>query len=87
LKTKIFSMVSLIAGRAVVPELIQDDFTPERLAVEAEALLSGSPGDNPRVSEMRRGLQEVQTLLGPPGAVERAADEIAQLVLRRSNAK
>jgi len=86
-KTKFFSMVNLIAGRTVVPELIQDDFTPERLAVEAEALLSGSPGDNPRVSEMRRGLQEVQTLLGPPGAVERAADEIAQLVLRRSNAK
>jgi len=86
-KTKFFSMVNLIAGRTVVPELIQDDFTPERLAVETEALLSGSPGDNPRVSEMRRGLQEVQTLLGPPGAVERAADEIAQLVLRRSNAK
>src|SRR5215467_9311748 len=86
-KTEFFSMVNLIAGRAVVPELIQDDFTPQRLAVETEALLSGSPGDNPRVSEMRRGLQEVQTLLGPPGAVERAADEIAQLVLRRSNAK
>src|SRR5690242_4035269 len=27
-KTKFFSMVNLIAGRAVVPELIQDDFTP-----------------------------------------------------------
>lgn len=87
-KTKFFSMVNLIAGRAVVPELIQDDFTPERLAAEAESLLSGSPTDNPRVSEMKRGLQEVQKLLGPPGAVDRAADEIALLLQASgSNAK
>ena len=79
-KTKFFSMVNLIAGRAVVPELIQDDFTPERLAREAESLLLGSPGPNLRVSEMKRGLREVQDLLGPPGAVERAADEIVRLL-------
>src|SRR6266436_2228435 len=40
--TKYFSMVNLIAGRAVVPELIQDDFTPRRLAGEAAKLLSAS---------------------------------------------
>ena len=79
-KTKFFSMVNLIAGRAVVPELIQDNFTPERLAAEAEALLFGSPGPNPRISEMKRGLREVRNLLGPPGAVERAADEIVRLL-------
>jgi lipid-A-disaccharide synthase len=87
-RTKFFSMVNLIAGRDVVPELIQDDFTPERLAAEAESLLSRSPGGNSRVSEMKRGLEEVQKLLGPPGAVERAADEIARLLLTaQSNAK
>ena len=86
-KTKYFSMVNLIAGRAVVPELIQDDFTPQRLAAEADSLLSGSPSGNPRISEMKRGLEEVQTLLGPPGAVDRAADEIARLLLAQSNAK
>jgi len=87
-RTKFFSMVNLIAGRTVVPELIQDDFTPQRLAAEAESLLSGSPTDNPRVLEMLRGLQEVQKLLGPPGAVDRAVDEIARLVLAtQSNAK
>jgi|SRR5579864_4689185 len=80
-KTKFFSMVNLIAGRAVVPELIQDDFTPQRLAAEAESLLSGSRSTNPRISEMKRGLEEVQALLGPPGAVDRAADEIARLLL------
>jgi lipid-A-disaccharide synthase len=87
-KTKFFSMVNLIAGRAVVPELIQDDFTPQRLAAEADSMLSGSPTGNPRVLEMKRGLQEVQKLLGPPGAVDRAADEIALLLQAAgSNAK
>lgn len=87
-KTKFFSMVNLIAGRAVVPELIQDDFTSERLAAEGESLLSGLPTGNPRVLEMKRGLQEVQKLLGPPGAVDRAADEIALLLQAAgSNAK
>src|SRR5207245_9824130 len=66
-KTKFFSMVNLIAGRAVVPELIQVNFTPQHLAAEAESLLFGSPSPNPRVSEMKRGLEEVQNLLGPPG--------------------
>jgi hypothetical protein len=37
---------------------------------------------------MKRDLQEVQNLLGPPGAVERAAEEIARLLrAAQSNAK
>jgi lipid-A-disaccharide synthase len=88
LRTKFFSMVNLIAGRAVVPELIQDDFTVERLVSEAKTLLSASNGGSGKLAEMRRGLAEVTRLLGTPGAVERAADAIvAQLRLAQSNAK
>jgi len=79
-RTKFFSMVNLIAGRAVVPELIQHDFTPQRVAAEAEKLLSASEEGKNRVEIMSRGLEEVRRLLGPPGAVERAADEIAKLL-------
>jgi lipid-A-disaccharide synthase len=87
-RTKFFSMVNLIAGRAVVPESIQDDFTPQRLAAEAEQLLSDSDEAKNRVEKMRLGLEEVRRLLGPPGAVERAADEIARLLqAAQSNAK
>jgi lipid-A-disaccharide synthase len=87
-KTKFFAMVNLIAGRAVVPELIQDYFTAQRVASEALSLLSDSSEGQARIAEMRRGLQEVQNLLGPPGAVERAADEIARLLqASQSNAK
>jgi lipid-A-disaccharide synthase len=79
-RTKFFSMVNLIAGRAVVPELIQNDFTAQRVAAEAGALLSATEEGQTRVAEMSRGLLEVQKLLGPPGAVERAADEIVRLL-------
>jgi lipid-A-disaccharide synthase len=87
-RTKFFSMVNLIAGREVVPELIQDDFTPERVASEAVSLLSASKESIKKLEVMRRGLAEVTKLLGPPGAVERAADAIVgQLRLAQSNAK
>ncbi len=79
-RTKFFSMVNLIAGRLVVPELIQNDFTPKRLAAETVDLLSASEEGNNRLAEMSRGLAEVRQLLGPPGAVDRAADEIARLL-------
>jgi lipid-A-disaccharide synthase len=71
-----FAMVNLIAGKRVVPELVQKDFTPERLASAAVRLL-----DSPDAcAEMRRGLAEVREKLGPPGAVERAADLIAGML-------
>src|SRR5467141_2718032 len=75
-RTAFFSMVNLIAGKRAVPELIQNDFTPERVAHETLQLLQ-----EPNAREaQRRGLEEVRKRLGPPGAVERAADEIASLL-------
>jgi lipid-A-disaccharide synthase len=69
-------MVNLIAERRVVPELIQKEFTPDRVAREVLNLLC-----NPRASEeIRDGLAEVRKRLGPPGAVERAAEAIVGLL-------
>ena len=39
-KVDTYAMPNLIAGRRIVPELIQDDFTPERVADETVALLT-----------------------------------------------
>jgi lipid-A-disaccharide synthase len=76
LRTPYFSMVNLIAERRVVPELIQHDFAPERVASEVLRLLR----DAHARAELRAGLADVRQRLGPPGAVERAADAIAVLL-------
>jgi lipid-A-disaccharide synthase len=75
-RTPMFAMVNLIAGKLVVPELVQADFTPARLASEAVRLLDSLEAR----AEMRLGLAEVREKLGPPGAVERAADLIAGML-------
>ena len=47
-----FAMPNLVAGRRIVPELIQDDFTPERTADEAVSLLT----DQAKRAEMSAAL-------------------------------
>jgi len=68
-----YAMPNLIAGRRIVPELIQADFTPERVMSEAIALLENEA----LASMMRQGLQEVRQKLGAPGASARAAAIVA----------
>jgi lipid-A-disaccharide synthase len=79
-RTAHFSMVNLIAGREVVPELIQKDFTAEKVAAQVLRLVR----DPAAVFTMRTELAEVRRRLGPPGAVERAADAITALLASRS---
>jgi lipid-A-disaccharide synthase len=87
-RTKFFGMVNLVADRQVVPELIQDDFTPERVVEEACKFLVNSDENHDKIQQMRQNLAEVRALLGPPGAVDRAADSIAALLAAsQSNAK
>jgi lipid-A-disaccharide synthase len=63
------SMVNLVAGRKIAPELIQGEMTGERIAAEAVKLL-----DHPAaMDEMRKGLQEVSARL----ASERDPMEVA----------
>ena len=75
-RTPFFSMVNLIAGKRVVPELIQSDFTAERVSMEVLQLLR----DPLARRHMRESMAEVRNRLGPPGAVDRAADAILDLV-------
>lgn len=73
-----FGMVNLIAGRQVVPELIQHDATPEKIAAEARAIL----GDADRLDRMRRDLAEVRERLNAGGchASERAARAVMNVI-------
>ncbi len=74
--TPFFAMVNLILGKAVVPELIQDDFTPQALAAETKHLLTSSAARE----EMKREFIQLRDKLGPGGAIERAADLIVGML-------
>jgi lipid-A-disaccharide synthase len=64
-----FAMANLVAGRRVVPELIQDQFTASAVADEAIGLVR----DARRREKMRADLRTVKAALGGPGASARAA--------------
>ncbi len=76
IRSPFIGMVNLIAGRKVVPELIQDRFTPSAVESEVRRLLDSSV---PR-EEVKAGLAEVRAKLGPGGAIERAADIFARML-------
>ena len=73
-----FAMVNLIAGRPVVPELIQDAFTGPAVAREVARLLDSSAARE----TMRAELATVETRLhGPHGdAIARAADAACEML-------
>ncbi len=72
-----YAMANLVAGRRVVPELIQYDFTPERVATEALRVLA----DPAHAASVRRDLHEVRGRLGTPGASRRAAEAVLEVAL------
>jgi lipid-A-disaccharide synthase len=63
------ALPNLVAGRRIVPELVQGAFTPEAAASELSSLLT----DGTRAEEVRRGLAGVASLLSGDGAFDRAA--------------
>jgi lipid-A-disaccharide synthase len=73
-----FAMANLIAGERVVPEVIQRELTPERVAAEVRALLDAPA----RREVMQTGLAEVRRKLGEPGASGRAAAVVLHVAHR-----
>ena len=67
------SIVNILAGREIVPELLQGDFTPERVR---DAFLELA-GDRARQQHMKTALASVTGQLGEPGAYQRAAELLA----------
>jgi lipid-A-disaccharide synthase len=76
-----YSMVNLVAGRAIVPELMQGKMTGERLAANALWLLR----DEEARGQMRRDLAEVaRRLAGAEPAMEKAAHLVEELIEGRA---
>lgn len=67
-------MVNLVAGEPVVPELLQDAFTPQAVAGEVVRFLT----DPAHAAATRAALGQVRARLGEPGASRRAAARVLE---------
>ena len=83
LQVDTFGMVNLVAGRRIVPELIQDDFQPEAVAEEAVRFLT----DAAYVDRTQSELRAVRHKLGDFGASRRVAKAILNIARSRREIK
>ncbi len=74
-KVKFISLVNLIMDRELVKELIQHELEPDRLATELSFILSG-----PNRTSMLQDYEQFREKLGGPGASERAAMRILDIL-------
>ena len=77
-----FCLVNLVLGRRVVPELLQREASPEGIARIAGGLLRDRAG----IDSMRADLAGLRDALGAPGASERAAAEVLEVMDRSGRA-
>lgn len=75
-------LVNIVAGRSVVPELIQNAATPEGIAEAIGPVLE----DPVRRNEMIKELEQVRQLLGEGGASQKAAAVVSELLAEGSEA-
>lgn len=69
-RVKHVGLVNLISGKALVPELLQNDASPGKIADTVFEMLSDVSG----LERLRRELLAIKDELGGPGASERVAD-------------
>ena len=62
-------LVNIIAGKTVVPELIQDEASPEKIAAMVMDIIT----DSKRMADIKTELSKISDMLGSPGAAERTA--------------
>lgn len=75
LKIPFISLVNLIAGEEVVPELVAEQMTPKNVRQHLASILPGSPAREAQL----QGYERMAAILGEPGAPVRAAKQIVCL--------
>lgn len=75
-KVPYIGLVNLVAGRKIVPELVQHQVSPSRVALEARPLLQESS----RRQSMIEDLSEIRQRLGRKGASRRTARLVLSLI-------
>jgi len=75
-RIKNYSIVNILAGKKIIPELIQKDFTPDNIFKETKRIL-----DSEEIkSEMLNNFQKIKGILGEKIASQNAAAQLEQLV-------
>jgi lipid-A-disaccharide synthase len=76
IRVKWIGLANIVAGRTVVPELIQKEARGEKIAEETSKILE----DEPYRKGMIEGLAEVKKNLGSPGAADRVARMALEMI-------
>ncbi len=71
-----FSIVNILAGKRIIPELIQQDFSPENIFLEAKKILESEEIR----SEMIDHFGKIKDILGSKNASQNAASELQKLI-------
>jgi lipid-A-disaccharide synthase len=74
-------LANIIAGKTIVPELIQDEANPERIATEVINILN----DPTRMRNIRQELDLIREKLGGPGAADNAARLACDMLIPLKN--
>jgi lipid-A-disaccharide synthase len=76
IKLPYIGLVNIVAGRHLVPEFLQYDAIPEKIAAYINSLIE----DKVLSDSLKHDLLEIKNLLGKPGASERAAGEVIEFI-------
>ena len=83
MKIKHFSIVNILAGKKIIPELIQQDFTVGNILNETRKILSSE-----RIrSEIKAEYEKINIALGEQVASENASRELKKLIRNQENLK
>ena len=73
------AMANIVAGRHIVPELVQGQAVPSAISMEALSILESPERQN----EIKKGLQDVRARLGGTGAFSRAARIVCDMIEKK----
>ena len=76
MKVKHIGMVNVLAGKGIVPECVQRNATPKKIAKALMEIFT----DDLKITEIKEELRKVKAMMGEPGASRRAAEEVLKVV-------
>jgi len=78
---KNFSIVNILAGERIIPELIQRDFNPQNIFEETKKIIDSEE----QRSEMIAHFREIKKILGEKTAPQNAAQELEKLIKQKQD--